>query len=164
MLQRNLHNPGQTDPSWWEELGYGAPTIAGFARLCSQALQQPDGRSDDQLLFELPLESKLILYLARNRGLKTFELRMQRHNENGQRIAEFLDAHPRVDRVYYPGLKSHPTHEIAASQMRGFGGLVTFTIKDADWKETSKIVDAAKIPRIAPSLGGVESLIEQPLG
>lgn len=102
------------------------------------------------------------LYLL-ERGLKTFELRMQRHNENGQRIAEFLDAHPRVDRVYYPGLKSHPTHEIAASQMRGFGGLVTFTIKDADWKETSKIVDAAKIPRIAPSLGGVESLIEQPL-
>ncbi len=76
MLQRNLHNPGQTDPSWWEELGYGAPTIAGFARLCSRALQQPDARSDDQLLFELPLESKLILYLARNRG--TFEIRSNR--------------------------------------------------------------------------------------
>ncbi len=102
------------------------------------------------------------MYLL-ERGLKTFELRMQRHNENGQRIAEFLDAHPRVDRVYYPGLKSHPTHEIAESQMRGFGGLVTFTVKDADWKETSRIVDAARIPKIAPSLGGVESLIEQPL-
>ena len=69
----------------------------------------------------------------------------------------------RVDRVYYPGLKSHPTHEIAESQMRGFGGLVTFTVKDSDWKETSRIVDAARIPKIAPSLGGVESLIEQPL-
>ncbi len=102
------------------------------------------------------------LYLL-ERGLKTFELRMQRHNENGQAIAEFLDAHPRVDRVYYPGIKSHPSHDIAAAQMRGFGGLVTFTIKDADWKETSRIVDAARIPRIAPSLGGVESLIEQPL-
>ncbi|MGB7345825.1 MAG: PLP-dependent aspartate aminotransferase family protein [Pirellulaceae bacterium] len=102
------------------------------------------------------------LYLL-ERGLKTFELRMQRHNENGQRIAEFLDAHPRVERVYYPGLKSHPSHEIAASQMRGFGGLITFTIKDADWKQTAKVVDAAQIPRIAPSLGGVESLIEQPL-
>lgn len=102
------------------------------------------------------------LYLL-ERGLKTFELRMQRHNENGQRIAEFLDAHPRVERVYYPGLKSHPSHEIAAAQMRGFGGLITFTIKDADWKETAKVVDAARIPRIAPSLGGVESLIEQPL-
>lgn len=102
------------------------------------------------------------MYLL-ERGLKTFELRMQRHNENGQRIAEFLDNHPRVERVYYPGLSSHPTHEIAASQMAGFGGLITFLVKDADWKETSRIVDAAKIPRIAPSLGGVESLIEQPL-
>jgi cystathionine gamma-synthase len=102
------------------------------------------------------------MYLL-ERGLKTFELRMQRHNENGQRMAEFLESHPRVERVHYPGLKSHPSHEIAAAQMRGFGGLITFTIKDADWKATSRIVDAAKIPRIAPSLGGVESLIEQPL-
>jgi cystathionine gamma-synthase len=102
------------------------------------------------------------MYLL-ERGLKTFELRMQRHNENGQRIAEFLESHPRVERVYYPGLKSHPSHDIAAAQMRGFGGLITFTIKDADWKATSRIVDAARIPRIAPSLGGVESLIEQPL-
>jgi len=102
------------------------------------------------------------LYLL-ERGLKTFELRMQRHNENGIRIAEFLQAHPRVERVYYPGLNSHPSHGIAASQMRGFGGLITFLIRDADWKETSRVVDAAKIARIAPSLGGVESLIEQPL-
>jgi cystathionine gamma-synthase len=102
------------------------------------------------------------LYLL-ERGLKTFELRMARHNENGQRIAGFLYSHPRVERVYYPGLKSHPSHAIAAAQMKGFGGLITFTIKDADWKQTSRIVDAARIPRIAPSLGGVESLIEQPM-
>ena len=102
------------------------------------------------------------MYLL-ERGLKTFDLRMQRHNKNGQAIAEFLESHPRVDRVYYPGLKSHPTHEIAKSQMNGFGGLITFTVKDADWKETSRVVDAARIPKIAPSLGGVESLIEQPL-
>ncbi|NNE01220.1 MAG: aminotransferase class I/II-fold pyridoxal phosphate-dependent enzyme [Pirellulaceae bacterium] len=102
------------------------------------------------------------LYLL-ERGLKTFELRMQRHNENGMRIAQFLEDHPRVDCVYYPGLASHPSHAIATSQMRGFGGLVTFTVKDADWQETSRVVDAARIPRIAPSLGGVESLIEQPL-
>jgi cystathionine gamma-synthase len=102
------------------------------------------------------------MYLL-ERGLKTLELRMQRHNENGQRVAEFLHDHPRVERVYYPGLPSHPTHSIAASQMLGFGGLITFLIKDADWKETSRIVDAARIPRIAPSLGGVESLIEQPM-
>jgi cystathionine gamma-synthase len=88
---------------------------------------------------------------------------MQRHNHNGQRVAEFLESHPRVERVLYPGLPSHPYHEIARETMRGFGGLITFFIKDADWRETANIVDAVKIPRIAPSLGGVESLIEQPL-
>jgi cystathionine gamma-synthase len=97
------------------------------------------------------------------RGLKTFELRIGRHNENGQRVAEFLEAHPRVEKVYYPGLKSHPQHELARRQMRGFGGLVTFLVKDADWRATADVVDAVRIPRIAPSLGGVESLIEQPL-
>jgi cystathionine gamma-synthase len=102
------------------------------------------------------------IYLL-ERGLKTFELRMTRHNENGQAIADFLDKHPRVEKVYYPGLKSHPYHELARRQMRGFGGLVTFLVKDADWRQTADIVDATKIARIAPSLGGVESLIEQPL-
>jgi cystathionine gamma-synthase len=97
------------------------------------------------------------------RGLKTFELRMQRHNENGLRVAEFLENHPRVERVLYPGLPSHPYYEIARETMRGFGGLITFYVKDADWRETANVVDAVKIPRIAPSLGGVESLIEQPL-
>ena len=97
------------------------------------------------------------------RGLKTFELRMQRHNANGLAVAKFLEDHPRVERVFYPGLESHPSHETARSQMRGYGGLVTFEVKDADWKETAAIVDAATMCRIAPSLGGVESLIEQPL-
>jgi cystathionine gamma-synthase len=97
------------------------------------------------------------------RGLKTFELRMQRHNENGQRVAEFLESHPRIEQVFYPGLKSHPQHELALRHMRGYGGLVTFLVKDADWRETAAVVDAVRIPRIAPSLGGVESLIEQPL-
>jgi len=98
-----------------------------------------------------------------NRGLKTFELRMQRHNHNGMMVAEFLDNHPRIERVYYPGLSSHPYYEIARKTMRGFGGLVTFLVKDADWRATADVIDAVKIPRIAPSLGGVESLIEQPL-
>jgi len=98
-----------------------------------------------------------------SRGLKTFELRMQRHNENGMRVAQFLENHPRVERVYYPGLDSHPYHKIAKQTMRGYGGLVTFLVQDADWRATADIVDAVKIPRIAPSLGGVESLIEQPL-
>ncbi len=102
------------------------------------------------------------MYLL-ERGLKTFALRMERHNRNGQLLAEFLEGHPRVERVYYPGLSSHPTHAIAKQTMNGFGGLITFTVRDADWKETAAVVDACRIPRIAPSLGGVESLVEQPL-
>ena len=102
------------------------------------------------------------IYLLQ-RGLKTFGLRMDRHNQNGQAVAEFLAAHPRVEKVYYPGLTSHRDHTIARNTMRGFGGLVTFLVKQADWKETARIVDAVTVPRIAPSLGGVESLIEQPL-
>jgi cystathionine gamma-synthase len=97
------------------------------------------------------------------RGLKTFELRMQRHNENGLAVARFLEQHPRVEKVYYPGLPSHPYYEIACRTMHGFGGLVTFLIKGASWRQTADIVDAVKIPRIGPSLGGVESLIEQPI-
>ncbi|REK19587.1 MAG: cystathionine gamma-synthase [Planctomycetota bacterium] len=97
------------------------------------------------------------------RGLKTFELRMERHNANGRAVAEFLASHPRIERVYYPGLETHPYYDVAKRTMRGFGGLVTFLVKDADWKQTAAVVDAVRIPRIAPSLGGVESLIEQPL-
>lgn len=97
------------------------------------------------------------------RGLKTFALRMQRHNENGLAVSQFLAAHPRVAAVYYPGLETHPHYEIARQTMRGFGGLVTFLIKDADWRETADVVDAVQIPRIGPSLGGAESLIEQPM-
>jgi cystathionine gamma-synthase len=97
------------------------------------------------------------------RGLKTFELRMERHNKNGQAVAEFLVNHPRVEKVYYPGLESHPYHEVAKRTMRGYGGLVTFLVKDADWEATARVIDACKIPRIGPSLGGVESLIEQPM-
>ena len=102
------------------------------------------------------------LYLL-ERGLKTFELRMQRHNENGLAMARFLSDHPRVGKVFYPGLDSHSYFDLATETMNGFGGLVTFEIKDADWKETAAIVDAVKIAKIAPSLGGVETLIEQPL-
>jgi cystathionine gamma-synthase len=97
------------------------------------------------------------------RGLKTLELRMQRHNENGQALAEFLQSHPRVEKVYYPGLPGHRDHEVARRTMRGFGGLVTFLVRDADAAQTAAVVDAVRLPRIGPSLGGVESLIEQPM-
>jgi cystathionine gamma-synthase len=97
------------------------------------------------------------------RGLKTFELRMQRHNENGMCIAQFLNQHHAVAKVFYPGLPTHPGHEIAKRTMRGFGGLVTFELKNTDWRAAARVVDACQVYRIAPSLGGVESLIEQPL-
>ncbi len=102
------------------------------------------------------------IYLLQ-RGLKTFELRMQRHNENGLAVARFLAEHPRVEKVYYPALETHPYYDVARRTMRGFGGVVTFQIRDADWRETADIVDRVTIPRIGPSMGGVESLIEQPL-
>jgi cystathionine gamma-synthase len=95
------------------------------------------------------------------RGLKTFELRMKRHNENGQAMAEFLESHSKIKRVYYPGLKSHPHHEIAKRQMRGFGGVVTFEMKN-DVNYVHKFLSALKIINIGPSLGGVESLITHP--
>lgn len=102
------------------------------------------------------------MYLLQ-RGLKTFDIRMQQHNRNGMAVAEFLESHPKVEKVYYPGLDSHRDHTLAANQMRGYGGLVTFLIKDADWRQTADVIDRIKIAKIAPSLGGVESLIEQPL-
>lgn len=95
------------------------------------------------------------------RGLKTFALRMERQNANAQAIAEFLAKHPRVERVHYAGLPTHPAHDIARKQMRGFGGVVSFEVR-GDLDAASRVVDACTIPYIAASLGGVESLIEQP--
>jgi cystathionine gamma-synthase len=95
------------------------------------------------------------------RGLKTFALRVARQNANAQALAEFLLSQPQVKAVHYPGLPCHPEHDVALRQMRGFGGVVSFEI-DGDLDATSRVVDACRIPQIAPSLGGVESLIEQP--
>ncbi len=103
-----------------------------------------------------PLSAYLLI-----RGIKTLALRVERQNDSAQRIAEFLEAHPKVARVHYAGLTSHPEHQIAVEQMRGFGGVVSFEVK-GDLAAGSRLVDACRIPRIAPSLGGVESLIEQP--
>jgi len=95
------------------------------------------------------------------RGLKTLGLRLERQNHNGQLVAEYLEAHPAVERVWYPGLPSHPDHEVAAAQMKGFGGVVSFTIR-GDLETTSRFIDRLQIPLISPSLGGVESLVTQP--
>ena len=95
------------------------------------------------------------------RGVKTLALRMERINTNGQRVAEFLAAHPAVRRVWYPGLPSHPDHAVARKLMSGFGGVVSFEL-DSDLAGTGQFIDALTIPYIGPSLGGVESIIEQP--
>lgn len=95
------------------------------------------------------------------RGLKTLPLRVAQQNASGQKIAEWLAKHPRIKRVHYPGLKSHPHHNVAVDQMKGFGGVVSFEV-DARLEEISSFIDACRIPYIAPSLGGAESLIEQP--
>ena len=100
------------------------------------------------------------------RGLKTVALRVERQNETAQAVAEFLEQHPQVDRVWYPGLPSHPDHPVARKQMRGYGGVVSFTVRpragQSPLEAASRFVDAVQIPLIAPSLGGVESLVEQP--
>jgi cystathionine gamma-synthase len=95
------------------------------------------------------------------RGLKTLELRVRRQNDTAQRVAERLAAHPAVDAVWYPGLPSHPDHAVARAHMRGFGGVVSFCVRGG-LDATSAFIDRCTLPRIAPSLGGVESLIEQP--
>ena len=100
------------------------------------------------------------------RGLKTLALRVAQQNQNAQVVADYLEQHARAERVWYPGLASHPDHAIAASQMNGYGGVVSFEIAALEGEDplhtTSRFIDAMTIPYIAPSLGGVESLIEQP--
>jgi cystathionine gamma-lyase len=103
-----------------------------------------------------PFDSWLVL-----RGLKTLGVRMDRHQENAFKVAKYLEKHPKVEKVIYPGLKSHPQHKIAKSQMSGFGGMITFYIKGG-LKESRAFLKKVKLFTLAESLGGVESLIEHP--
>jgi cystathionine beta-lyase len=96
------------------------------------------------------------------RGIKTLHVRMQRHCENGKAVAEFLASHPKIEKVYWPGFKSHPNHEIAKAQMKDFGGMISFTTKGNSFEEAIKIVEKLKIFTLAESLGGVESLSGHP--
>ncbi|MBP3729212.1 MAG: methionine gamma-lyase [Lachnospiraceae bacterium] len=128
--------------------------VAGSAEFISQVkmfgLKDMTGATMD------PFAAYLIL-----RGLKTLELRMERHCSNAEQVAAFLEAHPAVERVYYPGLESHPGHEIAAKQMKRFGGIISFEVKGG--KEAGmKLVNSLKLITIAVSLGDAESLIEHP--
>lgn len=94
------------------------------------------------------------------RGLKTFAVRMEHHNKAGLKIAQMLESHPKIERVWYPGLKSHPDHKRAVKQMKGFGSVITFLYKGG-YQETCNFIDSLKLFLITPSLGGSESLVTQ---
>lgn len=104
-----------------------------------------------------PQDSFLVL-----RGIKTLHLRVQRHCENGKAVAEFLSSHPKVDKVYWPGLENHPNHDIAKKQMKDFGGMVSFTTKNNSLEDAVSFVENLKVFTLAESLGGVESLAGHP--
>ena len=104
-----------------------------------------------------PMDSFLTL-----RGIKTLHVRLQRHCENGKAVAAYLAAHPKIEKVYWPGFESHPNHEVAKKQMKDFGGMLSFIPKGADYKAAIKIIEDLKIFTLAESLGGVESLAGHP--
>jgi cystathionine beta-lyase len=104
-----------------------------------------------------PMDSFLVL-----RGIKTLHLRMERHCFNGEKVAHFLASHPRVDKVFWPGFTAHPNHDIAAKQMRGFGGMISFTLKGNHLEDALGVVKKVQLFALAESLGGVESLIGHP--
>lgn len=104
-----------------------------------------------------PMDSFLTL-----RGIKTLHVRMQRHCENGEAIAHFLNAHPKIEKVYWPGFESHPNHAVAKKQMKSYGGMISFVPKGGNYADAIKIVEKLKIFTLAESLGGVESLAGHP--
>ncbi|MCB0402052.1 MAG: cystathionine gamma-synthase [Flavobacteriales bacterium] len=104
-----------------------------------------------------PQDSFLVL-----RGIKTLHLRVQRHCENGEKVAQFLANHPKIDKVYWPGFETHPNHDVARKQMRGFGGMISFTLKGNKLEDALDVVKKVEIFALAESLGGVESLIGHP--
>ena len=104
-----------------------------------------------------PTDSFLVL-----RGIKTLHVRMQRHCENGEKIARWLKTHPKVDKVYWPGFEDHPNHAVAKRQMRGYGGMISFSLKGNSLEDAKKLAVGTNVFALAESLGGVESLIGHP--
>jgi cystathionine beta-lyase/cystathionine gamma-synthase len=104
-----------------------------------------------------PMDCFLVL-----RGIKTLHIRMQRHCENGEKVALWLRNHPKVSKVYWPGFVDHPNHQVAKKQMRGFGGMLSFELKDDSEKEAARVMSSTRLFSLAESLGGVESLINHP--
>lgn len=139
--------------------------LGGHSDVIMGALVVNDQKLRDELFFILnscgavPSPNDCFLVL---RGIKTLQLRMQRHCINGKEIAEFLAGHPKVGKVYWPGFPSHPNHDIAKKQMNDFGGMLSFTLKDDSQAKANKLMESVKLFTLAESLGGVESLINHP--
>ena len=139
--------------------------IGGHSDLVMGALVVKDDTIAEKLYFVQnasgavcgPQDSFLAL-----RGIKTLHVRMQRHCENGKAVANFLASHDKIEKVYWPGFETHPNHEIAKSQMKDFGGMISFTTKGNSYEDAIKIVERLKVFTLAESLGGVESLSGHP--
>jgi cystathionine beta-lyase/cystathionine gamma-synthase len=139
--------------------------LGGHSDVIQGALIMNDQGLRDQLYFLQkscgavpgPMDCFLVL-----RGIKTLHVRMQRHCENGRKIAQFLRNHAAVQKVYWPGFEDHPNHAVAAAQMRDFGGMISFELKDQRMEAALKVLSSTKVFSLAESLGGVESLINHP--
>tara|TARA_R110002073_G_scaffold258681_1_gene421684 strand:- start:36271 stop:37419 length:1149 start_codon:yes stop_codon:yes gene_type:complete len=140
--------------------------LGGHSDLVMGALMVKDAELAEELHFIQfaggavagPMDSFLAL-----RGIKTLHVRMQRHCENGKAVAEFLVNHTKVGKVYYPGFESHPNHEVVKKQMKDFGGMVSFRLKDESQKAAFQFLENTKVFTLAESLGGVESLVNHPV-
>lgn len=140
--------------------------LGGHSDVIAGALITKDEKLGEQLHFQQfatgatlgPQDSFLVL-----RGIKTLSLRVQRHCENGEKVSEFLNNHPKVKTVFYPGLKSHPFHDLAKKQMKnGFGGMVSFTFESGKKEDAISFLEKLEVFTLAESLGGVESLANHP--
>ncbi|MEO6548956.1 MAG: PLP-dependent transferase, partial [Ferruginibacter sp.] len=139
--------------------------LGGHSDVIQGALMMNDTALKDQLYFIQkscgavpgPMDCFLVL-----RGIKTLHLRMQRHSENGAVVAKYLRNHPKVEAVYWPGFEDNAGYEIARKQMRDFGGMISFTLKDNSLEAANRVLSSTKIFALAESLGGVESLINHP--
>jgi hypothetical protein len=139
--------------------------LGGHSDVIQGCLMMNDSALREQLYFIQkscgavpgPMDCFLVL-----RGIKTLHLRMQRHCENGEKIAHYLRNHPKVGRVYWCGFEDHPNYDIAKKQMRGFGGMMSFELKDDSVENAKRVLSSTKLFSLAESLGGVESLINHP--
>jgi cystathionine beta-lyase/cystathionine gamma-synthase len=139
--------------------------LGGHSDVIQGALIMQDKELREQLYFIQkscgavpgPMDCFLVL-----RGIKTLHVRMQRHCENGAAVAHFLRQHPMVGKVYWPGFPDHPNHDIACRQMKDFGGMISFVLKDDSMEKAMKLLSSTRIFALAESLGGVESLINHP--